>query len=134
MPSCTSAYTLSIKKKYTSAYTADHTMSQHIWRRKSPRACPMNRIAIAATQLQSDGKVMAQIKNVSTILIQPFSRASLWMTSSTRPHASDHTTPVWLNGPVDSGKNGMPKQKSYAKCEMNASANRRTAYFFTSCV
>ena len=94
----------------------------------------MNRIAIAATQLQSDGNVMAQITNVSTSLIQPFSRASSWMTSSTRPHASDHTTPVWLNGPVDSGKNGMPKQKSYAKCEMTASANRRTAYFFTSCV
>ena len=109
-------------------------MSQHIWRRKSPRACPMYRIATAAMQLQSDGKVMAQITNVSTSLTQPFSRASSWMTSSMSPHASDQTTPVWLNGPVDSGKNGMPKQKSYAKCEMIASANRRTAYFFTSCV
>lgn len=94
----------------------------------------MNKIAIAATQLQSDGNVMAQIKNVSAILTQSFSRASSWMTSSTSPHASDHTTPVWLNGPVDSGTNGMPKQKSYAKCDTSASANRRAAYFFTSCV
>ena len=94
----------------------------------------MYRIATAAMQLQSDGKVMAQIRNVSTSLTQLLIRSSLWMTSSMSPHASDQTTPVWLNGPVDSGKNGMPKQKSYAKCEMNASANRRTAYFFTSCV
>ena len=94
VPSCTSAYTLSIKKKYTSAYTADHTMSQPICFRKSPRACPMNKIAIAATQLQSDGNVTAQIPNVSAILTQSFSRASSWMTSSTSPHASDHTTPV----------------------------------------
>ena len=69
-------------------------MSQPICFRKSPRACPMNKIAIAATQLQSDGKVMAQIPNVSAILTQSFSRASSWMTSSTSPHASDHTTPV----------------------------------------
>ena len=36
VPSCTSAYTLSIKKKYTSAYTADHTMSQPICFEQEP--------------------------------------------------------------------------------------------------
>ena len=51
--------------KYTAAYVALHIIIQSICCLKLPRALPMKRIATAATQLQSDGNEITQIRIVS---------------------------------------------------------------------
>ena len=54
----------------------------------------MYKIAIEATQLQSDGNEITQIRIVSANFSQLAVFSLLWIRSSTRPHASDHATLV----------------------------------------
>ena len=71
----------------------------------------MNRIAMDAMQLQSEGKVMTQTSRMMTVFCHDFSLSLLLTHSSTSPHASDQATLVWLNTEVWKGINEMPKQK-----------------------
>ena len=71
----------------------------------------MNRIAMDAMQLQSEGKVMTQTSRMMTVFCHDFSLSLLLTHSSTSPQASDHATLVWLNTEVWKGINEMPKQK-----------------------
>ena len=80
--------------KYTAAYVALHIIIQSICCLKLPRALPMKRIATAATQLQSDGKVIAHTAKTITAFSQCGKRFESFILSSTRPHASDHATLV----------------------------------------
>ena len=125
-------YTLPWNIKYTAAYTADHTTIANAWFLNLPRLIIIKYGAITAMHDQADGKDIRQIAIIAIIFPHWGTFPLSHITISTTDHANDHITLVWLNIPVESGSMGIPKAKSYAKCDITAKINSRRIYFLTS--
>ena len=86
-------------------------ISQVICVLKFPRLVPIRKIAMVATQLQSEGKVIRQTMGIDSNFCQSFIFPFPKIQSITNPHANDHTTLVWLNMEFWKGIKEIPKQK-----------------------